>query len=557
MATEATISFGLIDVTAKQDTTASITDKQSFIDPQDLALEGVYAPKVGTFEHNYFVLDGTYKLFPDNPENYTWGIWSESKSGADGSFEVPPVLTLTFTEQHSSKGLVIEFNPYGNNYCNNLNIKWYNGSTLLYNEDFTPDKWKYCCEKTVTDYNKVVITFNSTNIPYRFLKIQNIQHGIVKDFGSDEIKSADLLEDIDLSGLTLPANTLDFTVYSKDDNFNIFNPQGIYTLLQKKQQLSLTGRKNGTEYNLGTFYVDEIEMQSDKLLNITAQDGIGVMDGTYFKGGIYTNKNAGDLIDELMTEAGFGYTIESSLSDKTITGYLPIMSHKEALQHISFAIGGYVSTARSGTINIKAFPDLSTEAVTVLGRERKFTGTTVKMRELVTGVDVTYHSYTKSTEAKEIKKVTLAVGTNTITFDNPVADITVSNGTLTESGANYCVITATSEDECTIFGKEYNDTTDIVSVRMAQLPAGDKENIIAADSTLLNVYNAKEAAQRLYDYYQYRIEQSLKLVINGDETVGQIADVETEYGVYRGSIIENMDINLCGGFVTKVVTVGE
>lgn len=556
MATEATISFGLIDVTAKQDTTANITDKQSFIDPQDLALEGVYAPKVGTFEHNYFVLDGTYKLFPDNPENYSWGIWSESKSGADGSFEVPPVLTLTFTEQHSSKGLVIEFNPYGNNYCNSLNIKWYNGSTLIYDGDFMPDKWKYCCEKTVTNYNKLVMTFNSTNIPYRFLKIQNIQHGITKNFGSDEIKSADLLEDIDLSGLTLPSNTLDFTVYSNDD-FNIFNPKGIYTLLQKKQQLALTAQQNGTEYNLGTFYVDEIEMQSDKLLNITAKDGIGVMDGTYFKGGIYTNKNAGDLIDELMTEAGFGFTIESSLSDKTVTGYLPIMSHKEALQNIAFAIGGYVSTARSGTINIKAFPDLSTEAVTVFGRKRKFTGTTVKMRELVTGVDVTYHTYTKGTETKEIKKVTLSAGTNTVTFDNPVTDITVSNGTLTESGANYCVITATDAKECIIYGTEYNDSTDIVSVRMDQLPAGDKENVIAADSTLLNSDNAKMVAQRLYDYYQYRIEQSIKLVINGDETVGQIADVETEYGVYRGSIIENMDINLCGGFVTKVVTVGE
>lgn len=557
MATEATISFGLIDVTAKQDTTADITDKQDFIDPQDLALEGVYAPKVATLEADYWQLDGSFKVFPDNPEDYTWGIWSKSMSNGSGAFSTPPVLTLTYSENHSSKGLVIEFNPYGNNYCNSLNIKWYNGSTLLYSVDFAPYKWKYCCEKIVNNYNKIVLTFKSTNNPYRYLKIQNIQHGVVKDFGSDEIKSADLLEDIDLSGLTLPYNTLDFTVYSRDDNFNIFNPQGIYTLLQKKQQLALTGRKNGTEYNLGTFYVDEIEMQSDRLLSITAQDGVGVMDGTYFKGGIYSNKNAGDLIEELMTDAGFGYTLDSALASKTITGYLPIMSHKEALQNIAFAIGGYVTTARSGTINIKAFPDLSSEAVTTLTRARKFTGTIVKMRELVTGVDVTYHTYTKSAEAKEIKKVTLSIGENTVTFDSPVADLTVSQGTITESGANYCVITAASAGECTISGKQYDDVTEIVGVRMAQLPAGDKENIITAESTLISTGNAAEVAQRLYDYYQYRIEQTLKLVVNGEETVGQIADIETEYGVYRGSIIETLDINLTGGWVTKAVVVGE
>ena len=179
------------------------------------------------------------------------------------------------------------------------------------------------------------------------------------------------------------------------------------------------------------------------------------------------------------------------------------------------------------------------------------------MRELVTGVDVTYHTYTKSAEVKEIKKVTLSIGENTVTFDSPVADLTVSQGTITESGANYCVITAASAGECTISGKQYDDVTEIASVRMTQLPAGDKKNIVTAESTLISLNNATEVAQRLYEYYQYRIEQTLKLAINGEETVGQIADIETEYGVYRGAIIETLDINLTGGWITKAVVVGE
>ena len=92
---------------------------------------------------------------------------------------------------------------------------------------------------------------------------------------------------------------------------------------------------------------------------------------------------------------------------------------------------------------------------------------------------------------------------------------------------------------------------------MTQLPAGDKKNIVTAESTLISLNNATEVAQRLYEYYQYRIEQTLKLAINGEETVGQIADIETEYGVYRGSIIETLDINLTGGWITKAVVVGE
>ena len=62
MATGVSISFGLVDVTAKQDTTAVCKDRKAFIDPQDLALEGVYAPKTATLERNYFRLGCSPKI---------------------------------------------------------------------------------------------------------------------------------------------------------------------------------------------------------------------------------------------------------------------------------------------------------------------------------------------------------------------------------------------------------------------------------------------------------------------------------------------------------------
>ena len=95
-----------------------------------------------------------------------------------------------------------------------------------------------------------------------------------------------------------------------------------------------------------------------------------------------------------------------------------------------------------------------------------------------------------------------------------------------------------------------------MTVKMEELPAGDKENNVDADSTLLNSANALSAAQRLFDYYQYRIEQDISFVMK-EETVGLLADIETEYGVYHGSVLERMDTDLTGGFVTKVVAVGE
>lgn len=556
MATGASISFGLVDVSAKGDTTADMPDRKGFIDPQDLSLEGVYAPKVGTLEHNYMVLDGSYRMFPDNPDDYSWGVWSDSMTDETGQFTTPPMLTLTFAELHESIGLTFEFDPYGNNYCNHMNIKWYHGSSLLKDMEFFPNKWRYSCAEMVENYNKITITFFGMVHPHRYLKVQNIIHGANKEFAKGTLKSASLVEDIDLSGLTLQVNECDFTVYSDDDDFNIFNPKGIYTLLQKKQPLTIEGMQDGETMHMGTFYVDELEMESSKLLTIKAQDGVGVMDGTSFKGGLYINKNAYALIGEVMDDAGFGYTLDATLRDKTLTGYLPICTHREALQNIVFTIGGYVTTSRSGTINIIAFPDFNSMPTTTIDRNRKFTGTTVKMRKLVTGVDITAHDFKLSEETEEICKVSLSKGKNEILFSEPVSGIHASLGTIALSHVNYCIIESAEEGECTITGKRYQDTQKTISVRMEELPAGDKEEIAEADSTLLDGDNAFETAQRLFDYYQYRIEQSISFVARG-EAVGQLADIETEYGVYRGSVIESMDIDLVGGFVSKVVTVGE
>ena len=96
MKTQLDITFDIADVTAKRDATPTASDVQDFIDLSDLTLEGVYAPKAATLEPDYWKLDGTFDTFPDRPELEMWGLWSNSMSRDDGTFETPIVLTLAF-----------------------------------------------------------------------------------------------------------------------------------------------------------------------------------------------------------------------------------------------------------------------------------------------------------------------------------------------------------------------------------------------------------------------------------------------------------------------------
>ena len=556
MGTSARISFGLVDVTAKQDTIANAVDKQHFIDLGDLALEGVFAPKVATLEQNYWKLDGTFDTFPDNPEDTSWGYWSESMSDSDGVFDVAPVLTLNFTENHSSLALTFEFDPHGDNYCNDLNIKWYQGETLLMDKDFTPNRWKYSCNEKVENYTKIVITFRSTNRPFRYLKVQNIMHGSIEVFESEQMRNAEIYEEVDLTSVELSINTLDFQVYSANDAFNILNPEGVYSLLQKKQQLTVEGQINATQFNLGVYYVEDWESKENKLFNIKAIDGIGIMDGTIFKGGMYSNKRVDELIEEIMDDAGFGYSLDVLLKDLTISGWIPICSHREALQQVAFAIGGYVDTSRGGTIRIKAQPDLESMTPYNIPISRKFQGTTVKLRPIVTGVMITEHNYNVKATAEEIFKGELTTGLNEVIFNEPATDLTITGGTILSSGVNYAIINVAATGTVVISGKKYVDSTRIVTKKMDSLPAGEKENIISiTDATLISANNSIAVGERVFNYYQNRIEQNLSYILDS-EIVGGVARIETSPGVFRVAIIESMAIDLTGGFRVKAVVAG-
>lgn len=550
------ISFGLVDVTAKPDTTAAITDKQPWIDPQDLSLEGVSAIPAATLEQNYWKLDGTFVPFPDKPENSTWGVWSGSMSGEDGAFATPIVLTLTFRENHSSIGLSFEFNPHGTtDWCNDLNIQWYNGAALLVSRDFQPDKWRYACMEAVENYNKVVITFRSMSKPYRYLKVQNILHGITKEFSDSEITQASILEEIDPTSATLSVNTLDFKLHSQDEDFNIFNPRGIYNLLQKKQQLSVEGNRDGQIINLGTYYVENWESESDNIIRISAQDAIGVMDGAYFAGGIYNNVTAGNLLETIMTDAHFGYSLDSTLASVPVSGWLPRCTHREALQQLAFAIGGYVDTSRSGTVNVWVLSDASTSNKELIGRDRKWLGTKVRLKPYVSGVSVTEHNYTMDTAASELFKGTLETGDQEILFSEPAANLTVSGAVLKESGVNHCVVTVSTAGEVTVSGKKYIDNTRIVTKKSDQILAGEKENILEVTGATL-VSDGAAAAERLFSYHQRRIEQEMNFVL-GNEKPGSLVSIETSEAVWRDAVMESLDIDLTGGFAAKGVAVGE
>lgn len=280
---------------------------------------------------------------PEVQDLVNMGWWSSQMSDEDGNFTTPLIMEINFTKPHSSLGLTLVFSE-AKDYCNHLNLKFYDiEGKLLSDNDFNPNDFYYVCNNIVENYTKIVITFYSTNNPYRYLKLYQIIYGAIKIFEGDNLISANILEEVDLLSSEVSINTLDFTVFSEEDEFNIINPKGFYRLLQQRQKLEVKKKlvKEKTEREMGTFYLDTWKSEKDKLMTIAAIDLMGVIDKTDFMGGIYKDIPFEDLIQEIMLSAGAEekeYEIEENLKDILMTGYIPICTHREALQQAIFAV---------------------------------------------------------------------------------------------------------------------------------------------------------------------------------------------------------------------------
>jgi len=551
--TQGSILFGLVDVTAKKDSRLIVNDKQQFVDLEDLRQEKLEEIKYGTCEKNQFALDGSFSLMPNIEELINMGWWSNQMSDDKGQFETPLVMEINFTKPHSSMGLTLVFSK-ANDYCNHLNAKFYDiNGELIIDKDFYPDNFYYVCNKIVENYAKIVLTFYSTNNPYRYLKLYRILYGVEKIFEGDNLISANVLEEVDLLSSEISINTLDFTAFSEDDEFNILNPEGYYRLLQQRQKLEVTEKfvKNGTELKMGTFYLDTWLNQRNKTMKIGGIDLIGLLDKTDFMGGMYQDVPFIDVLKEIFTSAELEeneYEIEEELKRIPITGHIDICTHREALQQVVFAVGAVADDSRGDTIKIYSIKNIDDNNLVedIIQATR-----TVEQNDIVTAVEVVSHNYVLKGHLEEITKQELEAGDNKILFGVPVADITCMGGTILESNCNYAIVHCDTTGEVIISGYEYTDNLKVHTAEVANLNANQKKNTLKIeDAYLINKNNAMQVAQRVLAYYQRTYKINFDFLLKNEKLSEEIEIPEVFEQKLLGHI-KKLDIDLTGGFLAS------
>lgn len=518
------------------------------------------------------VLDGTAVAFPSVPNEANLGLVSEQISGEDGAFENPIVLTMTSNGQYSSMGITFTFDKWNDIFPKRVSIQWYRVldgvESLLSEKEYAPDSAFYFFQNNIEGYNKLVITFYDLNMPKNRLRLVSIDYGYGTIFYGNELRGVKIIQSLDPISSEISINTADFTIDSKSD---------VEYSFQAKQPLSIYF--NGSLK--ATTFVKKSTRKAKNLWSIQSEDYIGIMDSVPYQGGIYVDAMAVDVLGEIFSTAKVPYKIDEVFSEAKISGYIPYTSCRKALMQVAFAIQAVVDTSESDVVNVFA---LDEEVKQTIPLKRIMQGQNFSDDDTVTAVEVTSHSYKAISETVDAYDASES-GTGEsifVKFNEPLHDLSISNGEILLSGTNYAVINAS--DGCILRGQKYEHTTKTKRKTNPLVLASDIEKVVSVtDATLVSKDNIDKVLQKCYNWFERTNQTNLKIVegkhiIYGkvvtygsvfygefpygykspdevlyDEpvSVGQKINAETEYlGVVSGTLIKQ-SYNLDGNIIVK------
>ena len=518
------------------------------------------------------VLDGTASAFPSVPEQANLGLWSEQISNDDGTFTEPIVLELESVGQYSSQGLTLTFDTYNGIYATRVGIKWLRitdeGITTLDEKEYNPDNAFYFCRNFVENYNKVVITFYSLNMPKNRLKLRVIDYGYGTIFYGGELRNAKQIQEINPISVEIPINPFDFTLDSKTDMEYSF---------QAKQPLTVYF--NGSL--VSTNFVKKAKRKARFLWDIQSEDYIGIMDGVPYYGGMYFGADAYNLLVDIFTVAKVPYTINEALKGVPIYGYIPFTTCRDALMQVAFAVQNVADT--SGREDVAVY-ELDDEVKQTIPLNRIKQGQNFVDDETVTGVEVAVHSYKPITETIDVYDAKESgTGQNIfVKFSEPLHDLSITNGEIVSRGTNYAVINANAN--CVLTGQKYEHTTQSRRKNNPVVLASEIEKVVSVENaTLVSQYNIDKIIDKCYNWLIKTNTTNLKIVegkhiqygepikwgekkwgsfkwgerhpnvVTYDEPVniGENIKAETEYlGVVSGRLIKQ-SFNLNGNIIIK------
>lgn len=515
---------------AQEAMTVSGTGGQDFSEI-DMVAHGAADVPWATAEPGGWLLDGRYKILPDDPHP---GFWSMERTDDNGKFSVPPNITISLPLPYTATGFTFTFSPATEQWCSAIHVAWYNGQTKLAEGDYFPDSAQWVLERAVDAFDRIWIELLATNKPGQFAKIQKIEIGRTIQFGPGELISVHVINEIDPLLCELTADTMTVKTITRGNLLLV--PQS-----NQKMELYRNGMIQAVQY------IKSSVRESNDGYSFTCQSVIGLLDETYL-GGLFDNYPLASILSDVLGQ--WRFEMSPALSGAVVSGYLPVCTQREALQQIAFAVGAVITTG-DGIIHLSPVPE------TVSGSffpDDIFFGAKVDTEPRIARLELSAHSYSASQERETLLQDETINGTSVlVTFDAPHHDYIITGGEIVDSGANWCRITANGD--VTLTACKYIHASVAYVRRDPMATAKEQGNSLAvSDATLIHKGNVKTVLDRLKKTCDLRKTLNAEAVISSQKA-GDYAAIASPWGSTINGYISSMDSTYTQGGHTAAISV--
>ena len=370
-------------------------------------------------------------------------------------------------------------------------------------------------------------------------------------------------ESISLS--SLPVDTLtvtvvderhwDFPLANADDQL-LYVSEG-YPIVAKLSDERLDEYQYGSvvkyyhDGNLvGKFYLEKILQVGKWDWKFSCVSDMGMLVSSDHYGGLYNGVKAKDVIADIIGSI-IPYTLDSSLQEVELYGWLPKSTRRNNLRDVLFAIGAQVVRDANGDAVFQPYEAEPQSYEIVPGKFYK-TGGSVNNGTPATQAILTEHAYSaRDTDETEVLFDGEIVGEDIITpkgakvngiivvFDEPHYDLVVSSATMFESGVNYAVLGSAAYGSLT--GKKYTHTQRTLT--RGGKATGIPNVVQSSKCALVNIRNSPSVADRLIAFYGYATKVTTDLVLTTQKP-GDFVTFTDPYGIRRKGYIQSLEITM-------------
>lgn len=531
-------------------------DVQAFSDPVDL-FDDTF-DKVATFEPDYWLLDGSYK-FPNEATKV--GIMAEDIYETNNNSAPEIVFTIALSTEQKFTGLIFRFSD-GLPYSVGLGYQT-DGESTITTESFSRAdivNGEYRTETIVDGVGFIVVTMTGSQAG-RYTRLLGLEFDTqdVLTFEGQQVKSATLVEEIDLISTTLPANSLEFEIISNDARLDITDPNSALLQLEEETPVDAWEIIAGNQVYLGRFYLDEWRRTRTGVV-FDAYNLIGLIDRyevEYIPATI--NYEIEDTADLFLDPFGIAATYTDISEEKTLK-QVKTKNVRESLQRCVFGIG-YIINARSNQLDFYKFiPIVENTTFTDIGRDEISLEENLSMLPKIS--HILWQDYFGTFGPTEnVVNGSLPLGTNILEFDNPTFSVTLVSG-----GANlnqpddfyvdiglYYIILDVTGSGTIVIDRDIAVYTYIPIT--ADNPLGTTGGVTVDVQELRVTIDNPNVVDVLFEYYNMRYILTSKVYAK-NLSIGETIKYELNNGKFFYGYVTKLISDLTGGFTQKMTALG-